>query len=405
MASIWRHPNSSFWSACYDDKDGRRIKRSTKQTDRKKALLIAVEWERVEIKARTTAVSTRQIQKVFNDLLEKTNEETIVTPSAEKYLRDWLTGIETKKSKGTFERYKHTVDLFLKNIGAVAKSPVTSISSSHIEGFLDARMKEGVAPKTVSVDIKTLNVAFNRAERYSVILKNPVTAVELPKVESSERDIFTPEQVSKLLQTVGYKSDWFTLILLGYFTGQRLGDCVTLEWKQVDMQKHVIYFKQKKTGKKVQMPMTDDLDEHLQFLTEFIDSKFVCPELAERGSGGAHGLSESFGRIVKRAEIDSQRIKGKGTIHFNRLTFHSLRHSFNSTMAEAGVSQETRMKLTGHSSISMNDRYTHTSNKPLEDAVSKLPSLLDRPATSEKSDKKTDDAKPQQDKKAAKRKR
>jgi integrase len=308
-------------------------------------------------------------------MLEKTNEETIITPSTEKYLRDWLTGIETKNSHGTYERYKHTVDLFLDHIKGVARSPVTSISSSHIESFLNARLKDGVASKTVSVDIKTLSAAFNRAERYSVILKNPVTAVELPKVESSERDIFTPQQVAQLLNAVGHKAEWFTLILLGYFTGQRLGDCATLQWKNVDMQKRVIYFKQLKTGKKVQVPMTEDLDEHLQFLSEFIDGKFVCPELAERGSGGAHGLSESFGRIVKKAGIDSQRIKGKGTIHFNRLTYHSLRHSFNSAMAEAGVSQETRMRLTGHSSFDMNDRYTHTGMKQLEEAVGVLPSV------------------------------
>jgi hypothetical protein len=45
-------------------------------------------------------------------------------------------------------------------------------------------------------------------------------------------------------------------------------------------------------------------------------------------------------------------------------------------MAEAGVSQETRMKLTGHSSISINTKYTHLGNKQLEDAVAKLPVLL-----------------------------
>ena len=352
------------------------MKRSTKQTDKRKALLIAVEFERVEALACRSAVSTRQMQKILNDMLEKTNEEAIVTPSTEKYLRDWLTGIEQKNSKGTHERYKHTVDLFLKQIGSVAKSPVTSISSSHIESFLNARLKDGVASKTVSVDIKTLSAAFNRAERYSVILKNPVTPVELPKVESSERDIFSPTQVAQLLAAAGPKSDWFTLILLGYFTGQRLGDCAALEWKNVDMKGRVIHFKQLKTGKKVQVPMSEDLLEHLNFLAEFVDSKFVCPELAERGSAGAHGLSESFGRIVKRAGIDSQKIKGKGKIHFNRLTFHSLRHSFNTTMAEAGVSQEIRMKLTGHSSIGINDRYTHSSIKPLEDAISVFPSLL-----------------------------
>jgi integrase len=390
MASLWRHPRSTFWTACYTDKDGRRVKRSTKQTDKKKAMLVAVEWERVEASARKSGISTRQIQKVLNDLLEKTNEETIVTPSTEKYLRDWLTSIETKKSKGTHERYKHTVDLFLKHIGSLSRSPITSVNSSHIEGFLNSRLKSGVASNTAVVDIKTLNVALHRAERYSVILKNPVTAVELPKVESSERDIFTADQVGKLLQTVGHKSEWFTLILLGYFTGQRLGDCAPLKWKNVDMNKRVINFQQKKTGKKVQVPMTEDLEEHLQFLSEFIESPYVCPELAERGSGGAHGLSESFGRIVKRAQIDSQRIKGKGKIHFNRLTFHSLRHSFNSTMAEAGVSQEVRMKLTGHSSFDMNTRYTHTSIKPLEDAVSHLPSLLSAPAQPRNADPKTD---------------
>ena len=39
--------------------------------------------------------------------------------------------------------------------------------------------------------MKTLSSAFHRAERYGVILKNPVTAVELPKAVSSEREIFT----------------------------------------------------------------------------------------------------------------------------------------------------------------------------------------------------------------------
>lgn len=390
MASLWKHPNSSYWTACYTDREGRQMKRSTKQSDKRKALLIAVELERVEAQARRSGVSTRQMQKVLNDMLEKTNEETIVTPSTEKYLGDWLKGIEQKNSEGTYERYKHTVDMFLKNIGSVAKSPVTSITSSHIEGFLNARLKDGVASKTAGVDIKTLSAAFNRAERYSVILKNPVTAVELPKVESSEREIFTPTQVAQLLGAVGHKSDWFTLILLGYFTGQRLGDCVTLEWKNVDMKSHVIHFKQLKTGKKVQVPMSEDLLEHLDFLAEFVDSKFVCPDLAKRGSGGAHGLSESFGRIVKKAGIDSQKIMGKGKIHFNRLSFHSLRHSFNSAMAEGGVSQEIRMRLTGHSSFGMNDRYTHTGNKPLEDAIDTLPSVrgIELPKKDESTDQK-----------------
>jgi hypothetical protein len=52
MASLWKHPNSRFWTACYTDKDGKQVKRSTKQTDKRKALAIAVEFERVEQQTR-----------------------------------------------------------------------------------------------------------------------------------------------------------------------------------------------------------------------------------------------------------------------------------------------------------------------------------------------------------------
>jgi hypothetical protein len=47
MASIWKHANSKFFTAGYTDKDGKQVKRSTKQTDRRKALTLAREFERV----------------------------------------------------------------------------------------------------------------------------------------------------------------------------------------------------------------------------------------------------------------------------------------------------------------------------------------------------------------------
>ena len=57
------------------------------------------------------------------------------------------------------------------------------------------------------------------------------------------------------------------------------------------------------------------------------------------------------------------------------LSFHSLRYSFNSAMANAGVSQEIRMKLTGHVSPEMNKGYTHHELEPLRAAVRAIPSI------------------------------
>ena len=65
---------------------------------------------------------------------------------------------------------------------------------------------------------------------------------------------------------------------------------------------------------------------------------------------------------------------GKGRT-VRSLTFHSLRHSFNSAMANAGVSQEVRMKLTGHMSADMNSGYTHLELEPLRAAVAVIPGI------------------------------
>jgi site-specific recombinase XerD len=78
--------------------------------------------------------------------------------------------------------------------------------------------------------------------------------------------------------------------------------------------------------------------------------------------------------------MDKAGIEGKITQHANgralsSLSFHSLRHSFNSAMANAGVSQEIRQKLTGHSNADTNKIYTHHELAPLRSAIAALPNL------------------------------
>jgi len=402
MSSIWKHPNSQYWSACFTNAEGKQVKRSTKKTDRESARIIAIEWERAENQARSGSISTAQIQKVFNEVVEKTTGDNILSPSVKDFLNNWLEAKTAKSATATGERYAHTIRLFLTHLGDKAKMPLTAVRPIHIESFLTQRLKgtevlktiigdsnteapptpsveikRGAAPKTVIVDIKTLSTAFNRAYRLGIILSNPVLAVELPKNISSEREVFTHEQVKKLLETVGWKADWFTLILLGYCTGARLGDCASMKWANVDLGKGVISYVQQKTGTPVVVPLHRLLFDHLdtiwEFVPEFKTGGFLCPELAARNTGGKHGLSESFNRIVKRAGIDPQNVQGKGSRMFNRLTFHSLRHSFNSVLANAGVSPEVRMKLTGHTSMEMNRRYTHHNMEPLHAAIRMIP--------------------------------
>lgn len=372
MASVVKRAKSQFWSACYTDRDGRQLKRSTKTTDRTQALQIAIDLERIEKQAGATLVTTAQFQKVLQDVSVRITGDSIIAPSTAAYLKDWLESVKVRNTPATLERYQNTVDIFLEGLGKKATQPISSITPKDVEDFLTERLKKGAAPKTAIVDLKTLNTAFRRAEAYGTILKNPVAAIRPPKESSSEREVFTHEEVEKLLDAAP-STEWQTLIMLGYFLGARLGDCVHMKWENVNAEKGVIVYEQRKTGKKVVVPMHFHLLKQITYLSQFGTEGFLCPSLAAKGPGGKHGLSESFKRIVVRAGLDLMTGPGKGVRQFSKRTFHSLRHSFNSALANAGVADEIRMKLTGHSSKAMNYKYTHLDIEPLKNAIETVP--------------------------------
>jgi len=372
MASIVRRENSKFWTACFTNRDGRQLKRSTKTTDKRQALQIALELERVETQASAGAITTVQLRKVLNDVSEKITGDSLIAPTVEDYFKDWLKSIAARNRAATIERYGKTTRLFLSGLNGRAQKPITGIMPKDIENFLTARLETGVAPQTAIIDLKTLNTAFRRAEAYGIILKNPVAAVRPPKDVRSEREVFTHEEVQKILNATP-SLEWQTLILLGYFIGARLGDCVQMKWENIHPEKGVIIYHQRKTGKKVIIPMHFHIIEHLKYLSTFGTAGFLCPKLAMKGTGGKHGLSEGFKRVVLKAGLDPMVVKGKGIRSFTKRSFHSLRHSFNSVLANAGVAEEVRMKLTGHSSKAMNQNYTHLQVATLKNAMGALP--------------------------------
>lgn len=169
---------------------------------------------------------------------------------------------------------------------------------------------------------------------------------------------------------------WQTLILLGYYTGQRLMDCAHLKWAAVDFVSCTISFKQQKTKMAVVVPMHDDLRKELEVRAS-TDSvqKFVMPDVASQPGSGRNGLSSVFKRIASKAGVDVQTVQGGGSRMLSKRTFHSLRHSFTSALANAGVSPELRMKLTGHTTEAVHRGYTHLEIETLRAAVSKLPAL------------------------------
>jgi integrase len=127
----------------------------------------------------------------------------------------------------------------------------------------------------------------------------------------------------------------------------------------------------------VRIPLVEPLGSHLRSLKARSQDAAVSPTLDGLPAGHVHGLSAQFKTHLEAVGIVGRTVKGKGTKGraFNSKTFHSLRHTCNSLMANAGVSADVRIAILGHATKKMNERYTHlsdaTTGQALVEAITK----------------------------------
>ena len=375
MASVHKRPDSKYWHAAWRGADGVLHLRSTKQTNRSKALSVAVDYERIDKKLGTGEMVESQIRQVVNDILERAGESSIPSPKTNVWMREWVQEKESSKSEGTAERYKGVIEGFINHLGGKADKPLTAIAPRDIQAFIAKRINQGVSSATISLDGKILRTCLNRARKQGIIATNPAEAIDLPTVRSVERGVYTPVELKLLIDTCK-GTEWETIILFGFYTGARLSDCTRIEWENVDLANCTLKFFETKNKKQILLPLHPELAAHLEKIaTSDEPQRYISPSMAELGPGGRHGLSEGFKRIVEKSGLDLQKVKGSGVRSISRRTFHALRHSFTSALANAGVSPELRMKLTGHKSAEIHRGYTHLEMDTLKEAIKKLPKL------------------------------
>ncbi|MEO6785598.1 MAG: hypothetical protein ABI318_05645, partial [Chthoniobacteraceae bacterium] len=182
-----------------------RLKKSTKQKERTKALEVCLALERAEGLARMGTLTETRTRELLAEVLERTTGETFPFHTTEGFLQNWLHGKEVSKSRSTFLNYAGTVSAFLAHLGRRAKLGIAAISAKDVSTFRDAEIASGKNPNTVRYAVKHLRVPFNAARRQGIITTNPAEAVELPGATESEdgghtsRKPFSPEQVAALL--------------------------------------------------------------------------------------------------------------------------------------------------------------------------------------------------------------
>jgi integrase len=369
---------SPFWYAIYRDATGRQVRKSTKLTSKAKALEMARALQKASDEARRGTLTEVRARELLSELLQSVNGEGLRVFTVAEWLDHFVKQKKKSRSAKTAARHAQTMRDFVEFLGPKARLNIAAITSRDIASFRDKRESLGLAPATVNLDVIILSAAFNSALKQGHVSVNPCAPITMEPLKDKphRKGTFTPEQVSALVKAAA--GDWKGLILAGFYLGARLSDLANLRWLDIDLVSEIktIRFFPRKGGGEVVTVIHPALEDYLLALpAPKSDDEFLFPTLAQRN---ASTLSNAFRKIMDETGIEHHEVRkriSKGGRSVSALSFHSLRHSFATTLANAGIPEELRMLLTGHTTRAIHQHYTRHDLERLRDAVGVLPRI------------------------------
>jgi integrase len=402
MASLSKYDKRSpYYYVAFTSPSGKRLKKSTGQRSRAKALEVARTWERAATLVKERTLTEARIREFLSKELKSVTGEGLRTFTVRQWFDHFCKIKADSQDPDTAAKYEQIKREFLDFLGPKADLDILAITSADVRAFRDHRKKSGITATTLNDHLTILSSYFNGAWRDHVISNNPCTAVEPARDNVSpakrQKQPFTVEQMQALLHHA--KGDWPGLIRTAFYTGARLENCANLRFRNLDFNSEppiIVFENYSKHGDEHKVPMHPALKDYLlsikkkrgqlrktgkiiELPTTKGDNEFLFLSLAGRRVAN---LSKQFRKLMEAARIRNWKVregvKGKGRGAARdvwALGFHSFRRTNVSIMANKGVPEEQRMAITAHATRDVHQDYTHHQLEQLQKAVALLPTL------------------------------
>ena len=288
-------------------------------------------------------------------------------------LMAWYLELPAVKTKRSYDKDAERSKVLNRYFGAMQADKVKpSMVESFQHKMLETKNRRGrkYRPATVNRMIALMKRIYNLAIREDMALKNPCWKVAMLKEDNRRDRTLTMEEFERLVPEL--PDHLIPEVYVAYYTGMRRGEILNLPWERVNMQVGFLDLEPKdtKTSEPRRLYFNDVLWSIFRRLyAQKSKSGFV---FTFRGRP-LKDIREGFKKALERARIKNFR-------------FHDLRHTFNTNMRKAGVDQTVIMKLTGHKSLSMFNRYNTVDQDDALEAMRKLDLLLVQQKADESSD-------------------
>jgi integrase len=264
---------------------------------------------------------------------------------------------EVKRLKSYRDRKRIVTHQLIPYFGSTL---LQEIRPEQVEAYRAQRRKEDgtlTSLQTINNDHIILKHCLNVAIRRGFLVTNPSCKVPLPNPHNERDRVLTEEEWGRLYEEAAPHLK--PILLTAYHLGQRFGEIVQLTWDRVDLQRGFITLRgiDTKTKKPRQVLLTPAVRATLADLARVRRLNTNHVFLYE--GQPLKSIKTAFATAKKRAGV-------------TRFRFHDLRHCAATNLRRAGVDTATAMKIVGHKSERMWQRYNSIEEKDLLSAASKL---------------------------------
>jgi len=278
------------------------------------------------------------------------------------HLQDYLADVVARRrSEKHIDNIRHRVGVLIDECRWDVTRDVTA------DSFQEWRQQQRLSAKTLNDYLEAARCFLNWMVRHGRLVANPLSAVEKVKTvgrETRVRRAFTEEEMRRLIGFV--PNDRRAIYLTAVYTGLRHSELRGLQWGDICLDAPNPFVRVRaattKNGKPVVMCLHDDVVKALRVL-RLPDAAPVEPVFPHMPR------IERFRRDLKKAGIAY--VDERGRVG----DFHSLRKTFCTNLARAGVASRVAMSLMRHSDRRLTDEvYTDENLLGTGKAIEALPS-------------------------------
>jgi len=280
----------------------------------------------------------------------------------ERYIDKFRRYLEIEKNYSGHTILNYHIDLedFKKFLG---DSPIEKVDYLLVRKYLAVLKEKSLGSKTMARHLSTLRSFFKFLVREGFLKNNPLLSVASPKIEKHLPSFLTEEETVRLIEASCPKNESGlrdrAILETFYSSGLRISELVGLNLDDVDFIGGIIKVRGK--GKKERIVPVGD--KALQSLREYLNKRKKQTQslfLNKRGTRitdrGVRGIVAKYIRISGMKQ---------------RISPHTLRHSFATHLLNRGADLRTVQELLGHASLSTTQIYTHLTTERLKSVYDK----------------------------------